>query len=488
MLAWAQADRFALSLNFLTNGFDLFNAETFLLNTEFPMNFKTQRESSIVAVNLPIHEFIIALIMELFSSKSPIIFRMYVFVWSCIGMFYLFKITDLFELRWSKQLILLIIALSSPVYIYYQDNFLPSATNLSTVIIGIYFYFKYLKNDHSKSLYIAVFFLLLSAIYRTTAIIPMIAILSVEFLRIIKRKAELIPFVTILVLSFIVLYFQRQHLLSQIHEYGSIFLYYLVPASDFESAQELILMGFKKWFFDCISPPHVFLILLTILIVVVTKKTLVPLKRIDRELLRFVAILVVGYLAFWIAMLTKIIDHDYYYLDTFYVPVILSFMIILKQTNDMKLHKPKTHKIFNSLAFLLALGSIFYGYKIQKSRTSWRPADRSIMFSHSLIEGDRVLNELGIKEDAIILVIGPKYPNLPFVHLKRKGLILFSKKKNELENGLEWDYDYIVSPNHYFDQFIAEPFPDIKKRISLVFKNERFSVFKPKDRKQKEEQ
>lgn len=60
--AWAQSDRYALSLGFLDNGLDFFRPQTFVYNHQFPHNWKVPSEKTITAVDFPLHDYIPALL------------------------------------------------------------------------------------------------------------------------------------------------------------------------------------------------------------------------------------------------------------------------------------------------------------------------------------------------------------------------------------------------------------------------------------------
>ncbi len=70
--AWSQADRYALSLGFLNNGFDFFHPQTYNLNVQFPASKTLAVEEGITAVDFPIHEFIIAVLMKLLHTTEPL--------------------------------------------------------------------------------------------------------------------------------------------------------------------------------------------------------------------------------------------------------------------------------------------------------------------------------------------------------------------------------------------------------------------------------
>jgi hypothetical protein len=113
---WSQSDRYALSLGFVNNGLNLFYPETFLLN---PGKFDIPYPTSITPVDFPIHEYIIAIIMKIAGTTSPAIFRIYILLYSFIGLFFLFKLSNLLTQDWLKSLLLVIFVATSPSFVYY---------------------------------------------------------------------------------------------------------------------------------------------------------------------------------------------------------------------------------------------------------------------------------------------------------------------------------------------------------------------------------
>ena len=85
--AWAQADRYAIALGFLENNFNLFYPQTFVLNTQFPHDFLIAGATGITSVDLPIHEYLVAGIMNIIDTRAPWVFRVYELFFSCIGYF-----------------------------------------------------------------------------------------------------------------------------------------------------------------------------------------------------------------------------------------------------------------------------------------------------------------------------------------------------------------------------------------------------------------
>ena len=92
--AWTQSDRLALAYGFVNNGLNFFEPETFsLLKNESNIeDWKFPTNQSITAVDFPIHDFVPAIVMKLSGNKAPWIFRLYILLYSFIGLYVLFKL------------------------------------------------------------------------------------------------------------------------------------------------------------------------------------------------------------------------------------------------------------------------------------------------------------------------------------------------------------------------------------------------------------
>jgi hypothetical protein len=146
--AWTQSDRYAIALNFIDNGFDFFHPATYNLLTK----------NGITQVDFPINEFAVAILMKIFGSSSPAIFRLYDLCYGIIGLIFLFQLTKKITGSEWKSYVAVIFLFSSPVYAYYQAGFLPSIPALANVIIGFYFFYVYFKSRNNKIFHLSIFF------------------------------------------------------------------------------------------------------------------------------------------------------------------------------------------------------------------------------------------------------------------------------------------------------------------------------------------
>jgi len=221
--AWAQSDRYALSLGFMDNGFNFFKPQTFNYNRQFPDEWKVPSDQTITAVDFPIHDYIPALLMKITGTTSPRVFRLYILLYSFLGLYYLFKLSQSISKDSIKSLFVLVFAATSPLFVYYQGGFLPTIPSLSNAIIGIYFYLRYLTRKKYQYFWPAMLFLTLAALARLTFVIPLFAVLAVELLRILKKETKILPLLLPVGLTTIILIAYQIYNNHLRELYGSIF-------------------------------------------------------------------------------------------------------------------------------------------------------------------------------------------------------------------------------------------------------------------------
>ena len=110
----------------INNNFDLFHPETFIYNKQFPNDWNFPHTTTITSVDLPLMEFLVAILMKITGVTSPWIFRSCTLLIAVIGMFYLYKLAFLLTNDWIKSLLVTAVAMTSPVYAYYFNGFIQS--------------------------------------------------------------------------------------------------------------------------------------------------------------------------------------------------------------------------------------------------------------------------------------------------------------------------------------------------------------------------
>lgn len=476
--SWAQSDRYAISKSFVNNGLNFFEPETYLLNPQFPHFWEVPNEKSITSVDFPIHDYIPAIFMKITGINSPFVVRIYNLLYSLLGLFFLYKIALFYLKNELKSLFVIIFAATSPVFLFYQNSFIPTIPSLSNAIISIYFYSIYISNNKNKAFNLSVIFATLATLSRTTFIIPLVAILCLEFLQILKKKSSLKPKIipTTISISVIVGYYFYNNYLRSI--YGSSFLNTLMNADDFNAFFSKLNQSINNWGTQYFSNIHyyIFTILILFSIVLYILKRLPSNKNIKNFNL-LIGIIFIGNFLFLIAMIHQFILHDYYFLDTFYLPVILLLISLL-------IRVPIPDKKWGRLSIIIIVSglSILFiknGIDSQKDRYTYKFWEGGEYLVENYKTACLALDSLGINKDKKVLIFEPYAPNLPLLTLDRKGYSVMANRTSTIEKALTWDFDVIVFQNEEFITQVIPNYPTILNNITRVWGNDKISICRP---------
>ncbi|MBI2259481.1 MAG: glycosyltransferase family 39 protein [Flavobacteriia bacterium] len=474
--AWAQSDRYALSLGFLDNDFNFFTPQTFVYNHQFPNNWSVPEEKTVTAVDFPIHDFICSILMKIYGNTSPWVFRSYILIYSFLGLFFLFKLAHNITNDYFKSLFVVVFASTSPVFVYYQSGFLPTIPSLSNAIIGIYFYNKYLKENKNKYFHLSLLLITLATLARTTFAIVLVAVLFIEFIRILKKEIKIISKWIPVGLSIILIFSYYLYNAYLREKYGSIFLNHLMPAENLKEAKEIFLKVYNNWFFDYFTVFHYFILITLIfsfIYFVLIRKIKV------QKTTNYFGFLALTYfitcLIFTIAMLKQFSAHDYYFLDTFYLPIVLFLIFFLSL---IPVSKKLTYKLIAFLILcIVSFGLILQVPKNQEKRRETGSWDRTKAIINNYSNSDKFIESLGIPKSSKFLVIDAVAPNMPFILMKRKGFaLMYVNEKEQIENALKWKYDYIVLQNEFFLSEIYSKHPEILSKLNKIADNGKISI------------
>ncbi len=471
--AWAQADRYALSLCFLENGFDLFHPCTFHYNLQFPAKIPLVIEDGITAVDFPLNEYLIALIMKITGNTSPAIFRLYILIYSLIGLLYLFKLSYLFSKSTFYSYVVVCFALSSPVFFYYQISFLPSIPSLASLFIGLYYFFRYKNTSVNSNLFLALLFLTLAALYRLPFVIFLFSIILIQLRNFATTKKIVWQecFIYIFSISIVASYFCFNSFLR--YKYGSIFLGGILPASSPSQFIEFLLTSMNTWGTHYFTIYHYLLLLFLVVCFLFSIKAPHN-KPLYFSFILFVFLSALGVSFYSVLMIQQFQNHDYYFLDTFY-PILLFVALVFISTINFK--QKRQILIYRISLSLFIMGSFFSCFNTYTLRTSTGPWDDTETERMNFTNSSVFLDSVGISKSAKLLALGVHSSNLPFILMKRKGYRIINTSKEAITKALLLDYDYIVMQNDKIYNDIIWNYPDIINQLKKVFENEHLSIY-----------
>jgi hypothetical protein len=481
--AWAEQDHYALSLGFQHNGFDFFHPETMIYNKQFPGWWKEAYDTTVTSAGFPIHEYFAALLMKLFGTTSPWVFRVWTLLWSFLGLGFLYKISYRLTSDGAKSLLVSSIALTSPVMAYYLNGFLPGVPALSLSIIGFWYYLKHLESRQRRDFHVSIAFLTLAMLIRTTFAIALITVLCFELWRILRKESTFLDKLSAVLISlcvYLACFLWNRHLTQQ---HGTLFLNQLLPPESWQDAKELLSDAYHNWRFHYFQRFHYGVFLMTILAAVAAalyrafrKKSFSKMSPEKKTLSLWWLPLIqlFGCLLFTAAMMQQIQYHDYYFLDTFFLPLLLVLILLLKSIPT------PTRKVLVGVEYLIALvllvvmihnASDMQVFRRQSENYAWNT-------HQNYQDADLLLDSLGIPADAKVLCLYGYAQNGPFLQMKRKGFIVMEDKDELLEAAFQFPFDCVVIENEKLDTYYinrASFFNGLKKFGG----NEKISVFLP---------
>ncbi len=477
---WAQGDRYALALNFQRNGFDLLHPQTYNLNPQFPAAVPLSNPKGITQVDCPIHEYVIAAIMTFFRNNSPVVFRLYNLLYALIGFFFLYRIVRFNTHSNIKSIAVIVFAFLSPVLVYYFDGFLPSISSLASVLIGYYFFFEYRRNRIFKNIALAVLFVFIAALSRT----PYALFLGSMFCQILfdvireRRKNTIKPILTFLI-AFAILfaYFMYNKWLAK--TYGSVFLMNIMPVTNMKEIREIFKHIYDSWFLSYFTIFHYSAFILLLILFIfhwIKNKSLTAFQKAVG--FQFI-ITFLGACAYLSLMVAQFHSHDYYFLDSFYLPCILFLILCMDSFSVKKLYAKIVLMIFTVL-----LGYFSFG-KCQKDMTFRYAEDRNNRFRAETINfqgASAYLDSLKISSDARILVINAWSANNSFNLMNRSGYVLMSPNAGTINDAFTWGFDYVVMQNEFILSDVVNGYPEIINELEPMGTNGKISVFRKEHR------
>ena len=472
--AWAQSDHYALAIGFTNNGLNFFKPETLIYNHQLPNDWKTQDKTSITPVDFPINNYISALLMKLFNNRSPSVYRLYILLYSIIGLFFLFRIGFLFSKSSWLSLLLVLFATTSPVYAYYQAGFLPSIPAVSNVFIGYYYYLLWVKQKKIRFLTIAISFTTLAALIRTPFNIYLIAIFCAEILSMLKSKKFNLKITGLFTLAFAIVAGYFLYNLYLYETYGSIFLNKPRPPQSLVQAKQFLSQIFNAWRYSYFSKVQYWVFLAAVSLFVVTIYKRRSLTTLQKKLLLILIISLFGSLLYAALMLIQFTTHDYYFLDTFYLPAIFLVTVLISSVEKLPLHWKTTSII---LLFFTSFFMIKAANSSQIKRRIVHAGEREAVSINAYQGSDTFLNSLGISRKDTIMAMYPVAPNIPFLLMNRKGYAIQNTTGEIIKDALTWDFNYITVANNFLVSDITNEYPDFIKRVKKIGSSQKLSVY-----------
>lgn len=479
--AWSQADWYAISIGFLNNDFNFFHPETLIYNKQYPGWWAVDYGDTITSVDFPIHNYIVALLMKLFGTTAPWVFRLWTMICSLVGAWFLYLLAHRLTKSTLKSLTAVIVFMTAPVYAYYFASFLPSAPALALVVAGLWAYIRHWQGDGVRWWHWSITLLGLATLVRTSHAVVLVAVCGFEMIRIMRTEEKMQRKWLSVAIAFVAImayHFWNKHL-AALH--GTIFLGELRTPESWTDAHNLWGKIKDYWQWQYFSRLQHRMIALTIIAAVVVmgvryiKKEITP-KNKHMSLGWLIAIYFLGEICFFAAMMVQYEDHDYYFLDSFFIPCILLFIVALRNLPPIKGHLIT----LLCIAALVVIGGLMVNNAKHNNQNRCKSDDRAYKCSLNYAGADQWLDNIGVSRDAKILSIFSYPQNAPFIQMGRKGYSLMWYDTVIIDSAMHFPFDYAVIEDDVFrDNFQWQQ--RILSRLTRICGNGRLSLCRLED-------
>lgn len=471
--AWAQSDNYSLAFGFLHNGGDLLHPQTLIYNKQ-QMGFEDP-ESLVTACDLPLHHWLAAGLMALTGVRQPWVFRGLTLAVSILGLWALYLLAFVWTRSRAKSLFVAMVTATAPSYAYYSASFMPTAPALALAMGGLFLYALYLRDAKRWTLYVSLLLLTLAMMERTSFSVLWVAVACYQVLLVLRREASLrsswLPFVAGALL-FVAWWLWSQHLR---HRYGSLFLSSLLPVQSMEEAGDVFRLVHDLWRFHYFQQMQHWLFVVMAVAAVVTLCFRNRHHQSSRTRLSpwwLLAIWIFGELLFMVAMLQQYMYHDYYFLDSFFLPIVMLMTGLLAIVPNPSRRWGRVV----SLVVVLSLTVWMTAEACHKQQERRLSEVETCQTAHRYERANAMLEEAGYGSRELRFLTLFSYPqNTPFVMMDREGYAAVWTIPKVIAHALTFPYDYILVEDEVYCKEYAEA-PDVLSRLRRLAGNGEISV------------
>lgn len=459
--AWTQSERYAIALRFLDNGFDIFH----------PATFNLQTVDGITRMDFPLNEFVVAILMKIFGT-SPSIFRIYTLCLGIIGLSFLYLLAKRLTRSDWKSILVVAFVFCSPLYMYYQAGFIPCVPAISFVFTAYYFFHRYKTEGKRNHFFLTLLFFFLAAMIRLPFFIFLFAFfLQQGFLVLRSRK-----FIRFEVLGFAFAFFVflcyslYNHHLGKV--YGNMFLDRFLPAKSVGELLIIIKYIWNHWLLQYFTFWHYFLLIVVVVCTIwAWRKT----KNVNEKALWFNLLIVgVGATLYFLLMACQYFDHDYYFLDSLFLPIVLLYLLGIRNVSTEGVRK-WVFFFVSGVCLLYMLGD---AKKNQGERYNFDGSDRVEISRRNFEGSEDFLNSIGIWKEAKMLVIDSYSTNIPLYMMNRKGYTTYqTSRDNPLVNLFQKDWDYVVIQDQFLFSDVLRYYPVVATVIHPKAGNGKITIY-----------
>ncbi len=478
---WRQADCWSFAVNYYEENLNFFKPS---------LHFIGKSETGNASGEFPIIYYIVAKLWKILGQKAWV-FRGVNIIIVFLGLMCLYKLFQktIQDTHWALMLTLLLF--TSPILVFYTNNFITDTPAFGLSLIGAWFFYKFYEKQKTKNLWLACLFFLFGALVKVTAAMLFLAILVVyvaELTGLIRFRngAKLfnksllqgIPLLTVIVIA-LAWYVYSAWYNGQYN--GEYFLLGIWPVwrMDYPLINQVTRIINENLIYQFFSIPVIFTTVAMLALLLVFKE------KVHKLMLVLTLLLAAGGLLYMVLWYRVFDVHDYYLLNLLIivVAIMLTFFLYLRQNHPALLKSVKLKLVF--LLFLVL--NIYYARVKNEIKYDRRTENHEYSFLNRTNELDYwrwwhwyhetyliayesitpYLRTLGIERTDRVISINDPSPNISLALMDQKGVTDFgssivdsARMQYEIDRGAK--YLIINNPDYYQKDFVQ---PFIKKKM-----------------------
>ncbi|MBK9292062.1 MAG: glycosyltransferase family 39 protein [Bacteroidetes bacterium] len=469
--AWTQSDRYALTIGYLENGFGLFRPSTPNLWPKYPPEQMPAQLQGITKADLPLTEYLAAQLMKVSGMRQPFFHRGLNLALMLTGLMMLFALMRNMGATLTMAWLGVAFAMLSPVAAYYLDGFIPGIPALAMVMAAYYFLHRYAQSPDLKSYFIAIGLVTLAALIRPPMLMALPGmVLAALWIDGKTRPGKILLPPLLSLLAMAGLYVHNQHLA---HTYGSLFISQLMPAESPAMLLTLAKQSLAQWKLEYFSYVQYLLLVFALLMLLIFRHRL---QTVQAGIILLAALShLLAALAYFVAMAKQFPDHDYYFLESFYLPLLMLLSVGLSLPQADKPLRKLSFGVVYVLAFWLMADAALASREKRYTSHPWDQTETT----RKLFEGSAAwLDQLGIPRNARMLVPDSYTTNVPLLLMERKGFTVINTTRENLEASLRLPFDYVVVANRSLPADLLRNLPGLTSQLIPVANNGRLGLYR----------
>lgn len=420
----AQCSRASIALNYYEEGMNFF----------VPKVHDTRNTSGITGTEFPLMNYAAAICYTIFGFHE-FWYRFLMLLSITLGLIFSIKIANIHIENFAISSLIGIIWYLSPILVYYSPNFNPDTASLGFVMMGWYFFFKYLKERKSKHIYLWTFFVSLAGLVKVVSLISVVAVFGIIFLDLIKyldtkidNKHKILFIIgNFIAILLVIAWYKYARFLMETSGNAQFSLRPHSPKS-WETAKSVWATIKWQWYpFYYNKTLYSILGIGTLLMIVFHKST-------SRLLATITILLYIGAICFIGLMLPQFKNHDYYIITL--LPAIFFHLLAFNQIIFKKVEIKHKSKVIVLALSALAIHSAIHAKEHQLTRYGGMYYSWEVDYS-AYYNMEEKIRAIGINREEKFVTYDDWTPNNTLYLIDQKGWTIAEWEHHLLPKALE---------------------------------------------------